>query len=234
MIGIAAVALSVLAVAAIYAAVSQLPKPAVQPQPVAQGVGVELPEPRYDSEVSVEEALVTRRSVRNYTGEPLTLRDVSQLFWAAQGITDPMGLRTAPSAGALYPLEVYVVVGDVEGLERGVYKYRPAEHGLMKVLEGDRREELAKAALGQACVGEGAIDMVIAAVYERTTAKYGERGVRYVHMEAGHAAQNICLQATALRLGTVTVGAFHDEQVKSVLDLPTGEEALYIMPVGKK
>jgi len=195
---------------------------------------LKLPEPRYDSDISVEEALSKRRSVREYADGYLTLQEVSQLLWAAQGITDPQGLRTAPSAGALYPLEVYLVAGDVDGLTPGVYKYRPAGHEILRVLDGDERVELARATSGQASVRDAAIDIVITAVYERTTVKYGERGVRYVHLEAGHTAQNICLQATALNLGLVTVGAFSDEQVKNVLNLPEEEQPLYIIPVGRK
>ena len=198
--------------------------------PVAFG---KLPNPKYDSNVSIEEALLKRRSIREYTRNPLNLQEISQLLWAAQGITDPRGFRTAPSAGALYPLEVYVVVGDVETLVKGIYQYRPQEHNLKKVLQGDRREELSAAALGQESVGSAALNIVITAVYERTTEKYGERGFRYVHMEAGHLAQNVYLQATALDLGTVTIGAFFDEQVIEVLNLSENEQPLYIMPVGK-
>lgn len=193
-----------------------------------------LPEPRYESEVSVEEALLKRRSAREYARGSLTLQEVSQLLWAAQGITDPQGLRTAPSAGALYPLEVYLIVGEVEAVAPGVYKYVPDGHEIIRVLDGDKRVSLAEAALGQVWVRNAAVDIVIAAVYERTTRKYGERGIRYVHLEAGHAAQNICLQAVALNLGVVTVGAFYDEQVKTVLSLPGREQPLYIIPVGRK
>ncbi len=149
-------------------------------------------------------------------------------------MTTEWGGRTAPSAGALYPLEVYLVVGNVEKLVLGVYKYKPEGHELVKVNEGDSREELAMAALGQNWVKEGAIDIVIAAVYKRTTKKYGDRGVRYVYMEAGHAAQNIYLQAAALNLGMVTVGAFNDNRVKEILGMPRDEIPLYVIPVGKK
>ena len=208
---------------------------AEEPAPAAHEIGtkVKLPEPSYDSDISVEKALLKRRSVRDYTGEPLTIQEVSQLLWASQGITDPRGFRTAPSAGALYPLEVYVVVGDVVNLEKGVYRYEPAEHSVIKVLDSDLRKQLAVAALGQGCVGKGAVDIVFTAVYERTTGKYGDRGIRYVYMEAGHAAQNLYLQAAALGLGMVTIGAFHDEQVAKVLNLPRDEHPLYIMPVGR-
>jgi len=206
----------------------------IWPSPQANGIRISLPEPRYESDVSIEEALLNRRSVRQYTGEPLTIQEVSQLVWATQGITDPRGLRTAPSAGALYPLELYVVVGDVEDLAEGVYRYRPQDHELEKVLDGDMRAELSDAALGQASVRGAAIDIVIAAVYERTTVQYGDRGIRYVHLEAGHAAQNLCLQATAMDLGIVTAGAFTDDQVKEVLNLPENEQPLYIIPVGRK
>jgi len=195
---------------------------------------VTLPEPRLKSEVSLEETLLKRRSVREYANLPLTLDNVSQLLWSAQGITAEWGGRTAPSAGGLYPLEVYLVVGSVENLAPGVYKYRPERHDLVKVRDGDVREELANAALGQTWVKEGAVDIVIAAVYERTTKKYGDRGVRYVHMEAGHAAQNIYLQAAALNLGMVTVGAFYDDSVKDILGMAGNEAPLYVIPVGRK
>lgn len=195
---------------------------------------LKLPEPRQKGEVSIEEALLKRRSIREYANLSLTLEDVSQLLWAAQGITAGWGGRTAPSAGALYPLELYLVSGSVENLAPGVYKYKPVKHELVKVKEEDVREKLAAAALGQTCVKEAAIDVVIVAIYERTTQKYGNRGIRYVHMEAGHAAQNICLQATALGLGTVTVGAFYDDQLKTILDMPNNEIPLYVIPVGKK
>ena len=195
---------------------------------------ITLPEPWFESQVSLEETLLERRSVRDYAGLSLSLDDISQLLWAAQGITSDWGGRTAPSAGALYPLEVYLVAGDVDGLETGVYKYQPREHALVRTGDGDIRSELAGAALGQSCVARGAVDIVIAAVYERTTGKYGDRGIRYVHMEAGHAAQNIYLEAVALDLGTVTVGAFSDEEVKEVLDMPESEVPLYIMPVGRQ
>ena len=192
-----------------------------------------LPEPRRDSGVSVEEALLKRRSVRDYTGEALNMQEVSQLLWAAQGITDSAGKRAAPSAGALYPLEVYLVVGNVENMDKGVYRYMPLQHELAKALDGDQRGALAKAALGQSPVEQGAVDIVITAVYERTTEKYGDRGTRYVHMEAGHAAQNLYLQAAAMNLGMVVIGAFYDDQVKEILNLPDDEQPLYIIPVGK-
>ena len=207
------------------------PSPTPTPAPVTT---IQLPEPRLRSEVSLEEALLKRRSIREYANLPLTLEDVSQLLWAAQGITVKWGGRTAPSAGALYPLEVYLVVGNVENLAAGVYKYKPERHELVKVRDDDVRGELAKAALGQSWVKEGAIDIVIAAVYGRTTKKYGDRGVRYVHMEAGHAAQNIYLQAATLNLGMVTVGAFHDDWVKEIMSMPEDEIPLYVIPVGRK
>ena len=200
----------------------------------APDLSLTLPEPRLRSEVSVEEALLKRRSVREYGNAPLTLEEVSQLLWAAQGITGEWGGRTAPSAGALYPLEIYIAAGNVENLSPGVYKYNPERHELIKVRDDDAREELAEAALSQVWVKEGAIDIVIAAVYGRTTKKYGNRGVRYVHMEAGHAAQNIYLQAATLDLGMVTVGAFHDDWVKEIMSMPEDEIPLYLIPVGRK
>ncbi|MEM4616652.1 MAG: SagB/ThcOx family dehydrogenase [Archaeoglobaceae archaeon] len=193
---------------------------------------IKLPEPTLDGKKSLEKTLAERRSIREYSNEPITIRELSQLLWAAQGITDPRGFRTAPSAGALYPLEVFVVVGRVEGVKEGVYRYVPQNHSIVRVLDGDKREELAKIAVGQQCVKNAAIDIVITAIYERTTAKYGERGVRYVHFETGHAAQNILLQATALDLGAVPVGAFSDEELKKLLNL-SEEQPLYIIAIGR-
>ena len=182
---------------------------------------------------SLERALQVRRSIREYSREPLTQDELAQLLWAAQGVTAPEGLRTAPSAGALYPLEIDVVVGEVEGLPGAIYRYKPDQHALVLIREGDRRRELRTAALGQECVEAGAAVIALAGVYQRTTGKYGERGIRYVHMEAGHAAQNICLEATALGLGTVVVGAFEDGPVKRVLGLARDEEPLALIPVGR-
>lgn len=143
-------------------------------------------------------------------------------------------LRASPSAGALYPLELYFVAGDVEGIPDGVYRYRPDRHVLTRIISGDRRSELCSAALGQPSVRNAAAVIVFAAVYERTTVKYGARGIQYAHMETGHAAQNVALQAVSLDLGTVVIGAYQDDEVKKVLKMPTGEQLLYLMPVGRK
>jgi SagB-type dehydrogenase family enzyme len=195
---------------------------------------IKLPEPKYNSDTSVEQALHERRSVREYRDEPLTLIEVSQLLWAAQGITDSRrGYRTAPSAGALYPLDVYLVISDVEGVTNGIYKYKPHQHELVRIRSGNVRNELTIAALGQTCVEESAMVIVFSAVYERTTQKYGNRGIRYAHMEAGHAAQNVFLQAVSLDLGLVVVGAFKDEEVRKILNMSDKEQPLYILPVGR-
>lgn len=192
-----------------------------------------LPAPRFDGDLSVERALRGRRSVREYTDSALTLAEVSQLLWAAQGVTNRSGFRTAPSAGALYPLEVYLVAGKVVGLRPGVHRYVPRTHTLELVVEGDRREALSVAALEQTFVRDAPVALVFCAVYHRTTAKYGERGIRYVHMEAGHAAQNVYLQAESLHLATAVVGAFRDEQVKRAIGATTDESPLYVMPIGR-
>ena len=184
--------------------------------------------------LSVEEAIQRRRSVREYGRRALALEDVSQLLWAAQGITGRGDLRTAPSAGALYPLELYVVAGKVEGLSAGVYRYRPKTHELAPVTSGDLRRSLASAALDQDWVRRAPAVLVIACVYERITGKYGQRGRRYASMEVGHASQNVYLQAAARGLGTVFVGAFEDEEVKEALGLPPDHEPLGLMPVGHK
>jgi SagB-type dehydrogenase family enzyme len=210
--------------------------PVSLPTPVLE-VGemtIKLPKAKYDSDVSLEESLFKRRSIRDYTDEPLTMENVSQLLWAAQGLTSNWGGRTAPSAGALYPVEVYVIVGNVRDLATGIYRYYPKRHEIVLIAKGDMRSDLAGAALGQISVKNAAIDLVFIAVYGRTTRKYSDRGIQYVHMEIGHAAQNVCLQATAMGLGAVTIGAFHDEEVRRLLKLPKEEEPLYIMPVGKR
>jgi SagB-type dehydrogenase family enzyme len=197
-----------------------------------KGEKVKLPEPKYSSEVSVEEALKNRQSVRSYKAEALTIEEVSQLLWAAQGVTREWGGRTAPSAGATYPLDTYLVAGNVTNLAPGVYKYDPDKHSIELVLKKDVRKDLADAALGQAFIWQAPIDIILAAIYRRTTGRYRERGNRYVHMEIGHVGQNIHLQCETMGLGTVMVGAFSDEQVKKVLGIEG--EPLYIMPVGKK
>lgn len=196
------------------------------------GEQVPLPEPAHATDRSLETLLRQRRSVRAYRDAALQLSGIGQLLWAAQGITHPEGLRTAPSAGALYPLELYLVAGNVHGLAAGVYHYRPAAHVLSRVHDGDRRAALARSAHGQDWVREAAAVVVFAAVYGRTTRKYGERGVRYVHIEAGHAAQNLFLQAQALGLASVVIGAFDDGAVSRALGLPGDVEPLLLMPVG--
>lgn len=192
---------------------------------------ISLPEPRLDSEYSIEKALKERESIRQYANQPLDLQEIAQLLWSAQGITHDSIKKTAPSAGATYPLEVYLVAGNVDGLEPGVYNYKPGQHSLEKINDKDLRSELASAALGQNFIKEAPADIVITAEYERTTSRYGDRGTRYVHMEAGHAAQNVYLQAEALDLGTVVVGAFHDNEIKELMNVTY--EPLYILPVGK-
>jgi SagB-type dehydrogenase family enzyme len=191
-----------------------------------------LPEPKLSSQTSVEEALFNRRSVRDYTKDSLSIEEVSQLLWAAQGITVKWGGRTAPSAGALYPLEIYVVVGEVKGLKTGLYHYDPEKHIITKKADGDLRQKLTQASLYQDEITKAPATFVITAVYERTTKKYSQRGIQYVYMEVGGVAENIYLQAETLDLGTVFIGAFEDDKVKKTLGIK--EEPLSLMPVGKK
>jgi SagB-type dehydrogenase family enzyme len=195
---------------------------------------IPLPVVETSKEMSVDDALKQRRSMREFSRDGLVLDDVARLLWAAQGITGRRGLRTAPSAGALYPLELYVVAGDVAGLAPGVYRYRPKKHDLVLVASGDRRKRLASAALGQGWVRRAPAVLVITGVYRRTMNKYGQRGRRYVHIEVGHAAQNVYLAATARDLGTVMVGAFDDNAVRDVLTLPADHEPLGLMPIGRR
>lgn len=193
---------------------------------------VSLPAPQVGGTISVEEALMNRRSVRNYADIPLSSQDISQLLWAGQGITGPGGLRTAPSAGARYPLEIYLASGNVSGLPPGLYRYLPESHALVEVSDHDVRYELYNNALLQVAVRDAPAVIIIAADYNRTTGTYGNRGIRYADMEAGHAAGNICLQAYTRGIGTVPVGAFDDRGILSVLGQPPGITPLYLMPVG--
>jgi SagB-type dehydrogenase family enzyme len=188
----------------------------------------------------VESALYKRRSHRQYEDRALSAKQLSQILWAAYGITSPQpdnpglrgGLRTAPSAGARYPLEIYAVVGNVEGIEPGVYRYISDEHKIVRTINGDVRETLMAAALNQRMVSEAPVTVFFSAVFDRTTERYGERGVNYVYIELGHSAQNVYLQAEALGLGACAIGAFNDETVKKLLELSEDEEPLYLMPVG--
>ena len=194
---------------------------------------IQLPEPRYDGDVSVEHALRMRRSVRSHKDDPLNLSEISQILSSAQGITSPRRFRTAPSAGALYPLELYVIAGNVKNLSPAIYKYQPGKHVLIKIVAGDMRSELIRAALGQSSIKKAPAVLLFCAVFERTTGKYGRRGIRYVHMEVGHAAQNVCLQAIALGLKTAVIGAFRDTDVKKIANLADDEQPLYLVPVGR-
>jgi SagB-type dehydrogenase family enzyme len=210
----------------------QISIPVTTPSPAPGKTIIALSAPELDGSTSVEQALLERRSVREYRDEPLSLQGIGQLLWAAQGITSPSGKRTAPSAGALYPLELYLVAGDVDGLQAGVYKYIPHDHALKEIKPGDKRSELTNAALKQESIQNAPAVIVLSAVYERTRVKYGDRGDRYVHMEIGFAAQNIYLQAEALELGTVFIGAFYDDSVKKILGMQDDEGPLGIMPLG--
>lgn len=187
----------------------------------------DLPPPVHSSDMPLEEALTRRRSVREYSDQPLTTAELGQLLWAAQGTTGERGFRTAPSAGALYPLEVYLLTA------RGVFHYDPQHHQLRLTSQDDARTALYQAALQQEPVRAAPAVFVLAAVYARTAQKYGqERSPRYVHLEAGHAAQNLLLEATALGLGAVPIGAFHDQQVQKAVGLPADHQPLYLIPVG--
>lgn len=186
-----------------------------------------LPSPEIDGQMSLEKAVAQRRSVRGFTDTPPTIEQIGQLCWAGQGITDEdTGYRAAPSAGALYPIELYVVTGD------GVHHYQPDGHTLERHLAGDVREDLEKASLGQDAITDAPTCIVVAAVVERTARKYGRRAERYCFMEAGHVAQNILLQATALGLAGVPIGAFDDDQAAAILKLPNRHRVLYVLPIG--
>jgi SagB-type dehydrogenase family enzyme len=194
---------------------------------------IKLPQPRYDGKVSIEQALLNRRSVRSYLSEPLTISEVSQLLWSAQGLTGLNRYRTAPSAGALYPLEIYMTAGNVMDVDSGIYKYDPNSHEIVLTIPGDKRPELCRAGLSQGSIRSAPAVMIFCAVFERVTGSYGQRGIQYVYMEAGHAIQNASLQAISLGLGSVVIGAFNDNDVKHIVKLEPDEQPLLLLPVGK-
>ena len=194
-----------------------------------------LPKPRLKGSVSVEEAIKHRRTVRSYLSKPLTLEQFSQIFWAAQGITEDRGYkRSAPSGGALYPLDIYAVAGDngVKGLKAGIYHYEPHQHSVLLITEGDLRKDVARTAFSQMWMAGAPLYLVITSEYSRITGKYGTRGERYAMIEAGHVGQNIFLQAEALGLRAGIVGAFHDNDVIRVMKISRSHEPLLILPVG--
>jgi SagB-type dehydrogenase family enzyme len=196
---------------------------------------IALPKPDHEG-LSVESAIQKRRSVRNYSGESMTLTELAQLLFAAQGITGRMygeGLRAAPSAGALYPFEIYVVGNNVAGLDKGIYHYAVREHQLELVKAGDFTDDITEAAFEQEMLGEADVSFVLAAVINRARHKYGERGFRYIYMEAGHISQNIYLQASSLGLGSVAVGAFLDDEVSKLIGVDGEKEVpIYLHAVG--
>lgn len=195
---------------------------------------IQLPKAQFKGNISVEEAILNRRSIREYSDKSLSLEEVSQILWAAQGIThSTAGLRSAPSAGALYPLEIYLAASNVDGIKAGLYKYSPQTHTIKLISEGDKRNEIANAALRQDAITNSAAIVIVTAVYERTSVRYRERTERYVHMEAGHVGQNIYLQAVTRDIGTVAIGAFYDDKMKETLSLPEKEAPLVLYPLGK-
>ena len=198
-----------------------------QAQKANPKAAIDLPPPVFDGPMSLEKALLERRSVRAYKDEPLTLEDISQILWAAQGITETKrGLRTAPSARALYPLNLYLLVGKVDGLPVGLYRYQPQGHRLLKIHRDDKKAEL-HAAVGQAPIRGAAAVIVVTGMSDRGSVS------RWIYLEGGHAAQNILLQAHSRKIGAVVMGGFRDEDVRKVLNVPESEQPIYIIPMGR-
>jgi SagB-type dehydrogenase family enzyme len=188
---------------------------------------IQLPQPKYGGEMSVEESILRRRSERGFEEKELTIQQISQILWAAQGITDQQwGFRAAPSAGSLYPLTLYLLKAD------GVFRYVPDGHKLIQTITEDRRPSIVRASLGQGFIAEAPLVIVIAANFRILEAKYGQRSYRYLNMEVGHVAENIHLQAVALGLGSVPVGAFWDDVIAKVLELPGTQDPFYLIPIG--
>jgi SagB-type dehydrogenase family enzyme len=197
---------------------------------------IALPPPAHQGGMALAQTLAARRTVRQFAARPLSLAQISQLLWSADGTSDPRGLRTSPSAGATYPLDLYLVAGErgVTDLPAGIYHYRVAAHGLALAAPGDNRAGVARACLNQTWMAEAPVLVAITGEYRRCTGRYGERGVRYTHMEAGNVSQNLSLAAEALGLGAGIVGAFDDKALGRVLKLDPGHEPLLVIPVGYK
>ena len=196
-----------------------------------------LPKPQTDGDISLEKSIKNRRTIRSFSSKHLSLEQLSQLLWAAQGITGDRGFkRSAPSGGALYPMDIYTVVGKngVDGLDDGVYHYKAKNHAISLISGGDLRDQVSSAALSQTWMAGAPINMVITAEYNRICIKYGERGIRYAMIEAGHIGQNIFLQAEAMGLAAGIVGAFQDKKVIKSMNIPENHNPLLIMPVGYK
>jgi len=187
---------------------------------------IELPQPKTKGTVSIEETITKRRSVRNFQKKNLTIEQISQILWSAQGLTSKRGFRSAPSAGAIYPMEIYFASND------GLFRYIPQGHKIEKLKDGDLRSQLCNAAFGQDFISYAGISIIICCDYEKIISKYSKRGIRYADMEAGHITQNIQLQAVSLGLGSCPVGAFNDGSVSKLLQLPKNLTPIYIIPVG--
>jgi len=205
----------------------------IKPSITVNETSIKLPEPNLKGMMSLEEAIMKRRSIRDLKDESITLEELSQILWAAQGITSKDGKRTVPSAGMTYPLEVYILVRRVNGMNPGIYHYNPSYHDLNSIKVGNYSDELKQAAFNHVSISEGGITIAITADFSRTTSSFGERGERYVYLEAGHCAQNIYLQVTALNMGSVVVGSFNDQEVQKALSLPENHKPIYIIPIGR-
>jgi SagB-type dehydrogenase family enzyme len=202
---------------------------------MGKGAGMKLPQPKSAGAVSVEQAIGQRRTVRSFSPRSLNGDQLSQLLWAAQGVTGHDGFkRAAPSAGALYPMDVYAVVGmqSVARMAAGVYHFEPGDHALSLVKQQDARDAVARACLSQMWMAEAPLQLVITAEYRRISGKYGNRGIRYAMIESGHIGQNIFLQAEALGLKAGIVGAYRDEKLVEIMNLPVTQEPLLVMPIG--
>lgn len=219
------------AVACTFASSDEGPERGAPARP--SGSKIVLEAARTDGPLSVEAALARRRSVRTFADQGLTVQQIGQLLWAAQGVTEPArGLRAAPSAGALYPIEVDVIAVGTAGLADGVYRYVPSEHALVQRRSGDLRADVRAGALDQDALAQAPLILALWGVESRTAARYGPRARSFVLLEAGHAAQNVLLQAVALDLASVPIGAFDADQLRRTLGAGRDEELLYLLPIG--
>lgn len=196
------------------------------------------PEPIKSGGAGIWSVLMQRRSRRNYTSENLSLAELSQLLWASQGVTAYAGryaLRTSPSAGALYPIETYVIANRIDDLEPGAYHYNVIEHSLELIKKGEFGADVAHSALDQTMLESASVVFIWTAVVARSKWKYGERAYRYIYMDAGHIGQNAYISAEAMGLGCCTVGAFFDDEIGSIIGIDNKDEiVVYLCSIGKR
>jgi SagB-type dehydrogenase family enzyme len=199
---------------------------------------ISLPKPEFSPDIQFWDIINKRHTTRAFKNEPLSIMDLSQLLFGMSGLTrifPKFAFRTVPSAGALFPIEIYAIINDVSGIEQGIYHYNIEKHELEYLKQGDFRKSVADACYGQRMIAKSAVNFIWTAMIERTRINYAERAYRYIYLDCGHLGQNFYLVAEALRLNACVVGAYYDDEINKILDLDEKKEfAIYMGVVGKK